>query len=199
MDFAKFKSQRMKISFTDLSESSSKRYDDVTSPIKARRVKSSFFPRREKPINASTTSLKFPASPKSPASPTSPMSPAFPMSPASPTFLTSPTSPISEKFSLPKQRSVAKPIQHSHTASVQRALEIFKSYLSSDGWDFYSESRGVKIYMKEVPGKSTPILRGEAVIFGGFTTYDILSVVKNLDTRKLCELFFFLIDYGFNI
>jgi hypothetical protein len=82
--------------------------------------------------------------------------------------------------------------QHRHTASVQKAFETFKSHLPIDDWNLYSEDKGLKIYMKEFAGKSTPIMRGDGVISGGFTTYDILSVIKNLDMRKLCKLVYIL-------
>uniref|UniRef100_U9TNC5 START domain-containing protein n=1 Tax=Rhizophagus irregularis (strain DAOM 181602 / DAOM 197198 / MUCL 43194) TaxID=747089 RepID=U9TNC5_RHIID len=77
--------------------------------------------------------------------------------------------------------------QHRHTESVQKAFEMFKSHLPMDDWNLYSEDKGLKIYMKEFVGKSTPIMRGDGVISGGFTTYDILSVIKNLDMRKLWD------------
>jgi hypothetical protein len=80
-----------------------------------------------------------------------------------------------------------KPIQHRHTAAVKNALEKFISHIPLDGWNYYSENDGVKIYTKECVGSSTPVLRGDGVIPGGFTTYDILSVIRNLDVRAMCK------------
>uniref|UniRef100_A0A1D1ZJI2 StAR-related lipid transfer protein 5 n=1 Tax=Anthurium amnicola TaxID=1678845 RepID=A0A1D1ZJI2_9ARAE len=81
----------------------------------------------------------------------------------------------------------AKPIRHRHTESVKKAFETFKSHLPMDNWNISSEDNGLKIYVKEFPGKSTPIMRGDGVISGGFTIYDILSLIKNLDMRKLWD------------
>ncbi|PKC66456.1 Bet v1-like protein [Rhizophagus irregularis] len=139
---------------------------------------------------------------------TSPTSPTSPASPASSIFPTSPTSPIgttreiqndstpspasltqlhSATINLSRPKSPTKMTQHRHTESVQKAFEMFKSHLPMDDWNLYSEDKGLKIYMKEFVGKSTPIMRGDGVISGGFTTYDILSVIKNLDMRKLWD------------
>jgi hypothetical protein len=117
---------------------------------------------------------------------------------------TSPVQPLppmilTEKSTITQKKSAANPVQHRHTASLERALESFRSHIPLDGWNFHSEVKGIKIYMKEA-GKSTPIMRGHGVIAGGFTTYDILSVIKSL---KLCTfisffyLFLFLLKNSF--
>ncbi|CAI2184744.1 8341_t:CDS:2, partial [Funneliformis geosporum] len=106
---------------------------------------------------------------------------------SSPIQQDSPTTTTANGFSLSQPENSPKPIQHRHTVPIQRALDIFNSHLPLNGWNFNSENKTVKIYAKEHAGKSTPIMRGDSVISGGFTTYDILCVIINLDTRKLWD------------
>ncbi|RIA92501.1 hypothetical protein C1645_765000 [Glomus cerebriforme] len=107
---------------------------------------------------------------------------ALSMSPVEPL---SPTGITENVLSSPK--NFAKPMQHRHTEAVRKAFETFKSHVPMDGWKLYSENDYLKIYTKETDGKSTPILRGDGVISGGFSTFDILSIIKNLDMRKLWD------------
>ncbi|CAG8824487.1 25002_t:CDS:2, partial [Dentiscutata erythropus] len=53
-------------------------------------------------------------------------------------------------------------------------------------WNFYAESKGVKIYQK-YKEKPMPYLRGDATIYGGFHPADILSYIITLDSRKLWD------------
>ncbi|CAG8647319.1 6886_t:CDS:2, partial [Ambispora gerdemannii] len=79
-------------------------------------------------------------------------------------------------------------IQHRHSDPLYKALTTLKSYAESlDGWELYTENKGVKIYMKEIPGKSMPIMRGEATITGGWTAEDLLATILDPSCRKLWD------------
>ncbi|GBB84581.1 hypothetical protein RclHR1_11150006 [Rhizophagus clarus] len=104
-------------------------------------------------------------------------SPSIPLLPSPP--LSSPPSPPS-----PHPSS----IKHKHTDAVNAAVKIFKDNIKDlEGWKFYSENKGVKVYTKDVAGRSTPIIRGDYTITGGYTAEDLLSVIKNLDLRKFWD------------
>jgi hypothetical protein len=95
-----------------------------------------------------------------------------------------PSPPLSSPSSPP---SPPPPVNHQHTDAVNAAVTTFKDNIKSlEGWNFYSENKGVKIYTKDV-GRSTPIIRGDYTLFGSYTADDLLSVIKNLDLRKLCK------------
>jgi hypothetical protein len=170
-DLMEVKHLRRKISFTDIDEINSKQ-NNVTflTPTTEEEIQN------DPSIHQDDHESLLPSTPSSPTRPITHVQP--------PSLII--TERIPPPPTIPPTKSIAKPVQHRHTASVQRALETFKSHLPLDGWSFYSENKNVKIYMKECDGKSTPIMRGDIVI-SGFTTYDILSVIKNLDTRKLWD------------
>ncbi|CAG8585470.1 7758_t:CDS:2 [Acaulospora morrowiae] len=86
-----------------------------------------------------------------------------------------------------KQNSLRK-ITHRHTESANRAVAKIKFLTSNyDGWNLYTDNQGVKIFMRDVPDKSTPQVRGETIISDGFTPEDILSVIVSMDMRKLWD------------
>ncbi|CAG8624890.1 10874_t:CDS:2, partial [Gigaspora rosea] len=102
--------------------------------------------------------------------------------------------PFLEKPLIPKHESqdlsklIKKPVKsHNYYNEAQKALELFK-LLANDlnGWNFYAESKGVKIYQKD-SGKPMPYLRGDAVIYGEFHPADILSYIITLDSRKIWD------------
>jgi len=164
------KSPRKKISFTDV-------YHSVSPASTTREIQNDSLSHQDNSDSPNRSS-----SPKSPPLPTRTMS-----------SMQQPSSTI-DTVNV-SQPDLAKPIQHRHTESIRKALEKFKSHVPLDGWEYYSENNGVKIHVKTYTGNSTPMMRGDAVISGGFTTYDILSVIINLDTRKLCKLtFLFIIE-----
>ncbi|CAJ0650869.1 10256_t:CDS:10 [Entrophospora sp. SA101] len=77
---------------------------------------------------------------------------------------------------------------HRHTNALKKALDKFKSESSSlQGWNLYSENKGFKIYMKDVVGKSTPLIRGEMAITGGYTAEDVYAIAYSLDMKKLWD------------
>lgn len=77
---------------------------------------------------------------------------------------------------------------HRHTNALKKALDKFKSESSSlEGWSLYSENKGFKIYMKDVVGKSTPLIRGEMAITGGYTAEDVYAIAYSLDMKKLWD------------
>ncbi|CAJ0850861.1 16256_t:CDS:2 [Entrophospora sp. SA101] len=77
---------------------------------------------------------------------------------------------------------------HRHSETLRAAIDNFKSQARSlDGWNFYSNDKGVKIYTKDVGGKSIPMIRGESRISGGFTVEDILSIINSVEMRKIWD------------
>nr|CAG8596285.1 14438_t:CDS:2 [Entrophospora candida] len=77
---------------------------------------------------------------------------------------------------------------HRHSNALKKALDKFKSESSSlQGWNLYSENKGFKIYMKDVVGKSTPLIRGEMAITGGYTAEDVYAIAYSLDMKKLWD------------
>nr|CAG8532966.1 9936_t:CDS:10 [Entrophospora candida] len=77
---------------------------------------------------------------------------------------------------------------HRHSETLRAAMDNFKSQARSlDGWNFYSNDKGVKIYSKDVGGKSIPMIRGESRISGGFTVEDILSIINSVEMRKIWD------------
>ncbi|CAG8705341.1 5206_t:CDS:2, partial [Ambispora leptoticha] len=94
----------------------------------------------------------------------------------------------SPKSPIPQKSQDRVPIKHRHSDLVHKALTTLKKYGESlDGWEFYSENKGVKIYMKEVPGKTMPIMRGEATITGGWTVDDLLATILDPSCRKIWD------------
>jgi len=117
--------------------------------------------------------------------PTSPVQskPTIPSLPSPP--LSSP--PLSSLIS-PSPHSPRLPIKHQYTDDVNAAVAVFKDNIKTfEGWDLYSENKGVKVYIKDIAGRSTPMIRGDYTLLGSFTADDFLSVIKNLDLRKFWD------------
>jgi len=118
------------------------------------------------------------------AQPTSPIRskpPIIPSLPSPPLSLPPPSSP--QSYSPPPS-----PTRHQHSDAVNAAVKSFKDNIKTfEGWNFYSENKGVKIYTKDITGRSTPMFRGDYTLIGSFTTEDFLSVIKNLDLRKFWD------------
>ncbi|CAG8549928.1 10040_t:CDS:2 [Paraglomus brasilianum] len=75
-----------------------------------------------------------------------------------------------------------------HIDKMQAALAAFKKQVEDkSGWQFHTESKGVKTYMKDIPGKSMPMMRGEQTFKGQWTADDILAVINSLDFRPLWD------------
>ncbi|CAG8555102.1 4081_t:CDS:2 [Paraglomus occultum] len=78
--------------------------------------------------------------------------------------------------------------QHRHIDKIQAALAAFKKQVEDkSGWQFHAESKGVKTYMKDIPGKSMPMMRGEQTFKGHWTADDILAVINSLDFRPFWD------------
>ncbi|CAI2168483.1 3292_t:CDS:2 [Funneliformis geosporum] len=78
--------------------------------------------------------------------------------------------------------------KHRYKNVINKAVTQFKENVNSmDGWQFYSESKGVKIYTKDIEGRTFPIIRGDYTLSGGFTANDCLAILKNLSLRKLWD------------
>lgn len=80
-------------------------------------------------------------------------------------------------------------VNHRHIDKIQAALAAFKKQVDDkSGWQLYSESKGVKTYMKDIPGKSMPMMRGEHTFKGHqWTADDVLAVINSLDFRTLWD------------
>ncbi|RIA88477.1 hypothetical protein C1645_684075, partial [Glomus cerebriforme] len=75
-----------------------------------------------------------------------------------------------------------------YTDDVNRAVEVFKDNAKDlKGWNFYADNKGVKVYTKDITGRSTPMIRGDYTLSGGYTADDFLSVIKNMSLRKLWD------------
>jgi hypothetical protein len=116
---------------------------------------------------------------------------------AQPTDPVQPVSPVIEfaqplpniKFNAPPP-PLYKPkliIKHRHTDTVNKAVATFKNNVDLHGWKFYMENKGVKIYMKDVEGRSNPVIRGDYTINGNFMASDFVAAAKNSNMRKLCK------------
>lgn len=52
-----------------------------------------------------------------------------------------------------------------HAKTTREGLERFKPLADSlDGWQFSSETEGVKLYTRDVPGNPLPMVRGDTVL-----------------------------------
>jgi hypothetical protein len=78
--------------------------------------------------------------------------------------------------------------KHRHTVSLERAVTMFKDNAKTlDGWNFYTENKDIKIYVKDIEGRTNPAIRGEYTFVGNHTAEDLLSVAKNTSLRKTCK------------
>ncbi|CAG8452652.1 4631_t:CDS:2 [Funneliformis mosseae] len=152
--------------------------------------------------------IKHFSSPDTPESQNSPTLATTPRRPINKKPTTPPTSSLRSQTSLTslngkRKKSVPSPLylrddrketfvspqpaqkKHRYKNVITKAIAQFKENVNSmDGWLFYNESKGVKIYTKDVEGRSFPIIRGDYTLSGGFTAFDCLSVLKNLSLRK---------------
>ncbi|CAG8679904.1 16306_t:CDS:2, partial [Acaulospora morrowiae] len=79
-----------------------------------------------------------------------------------------------------------KVIVHRHTESLKDALHYLKSlYDNVNDWTLYTETKGVKVFTMD-GGKPMPIMRGD-ITYTGYDAEDVLSVVANMDFRKLWD------------
>ncbi|CAJ0835834.1 2370_t:CDS:2, partial [Entrophospora sp. SA101] len=77
---------------------------------------------------------------------------------------------------------------HRHSKTLRAAMKSFKSQAKSlSGWELHSDNNGLKIYTKNADGKPTLIMRGELRITGGFTAEDILSIISDIEMRKVWD------------
>nr|CAG8435196.1 5470_t:CDS:2 [Entrophospora candida] len=77
---------------------------------------------------------------------------------------------------------------HRHSKTLRAAMKSFKSQAKSlSGWELHSDNNGLKIYTKNADGKHTPIMRGGLRITGGFTAEDILSIISDIEMRKVWD------------
>ncbi|KAF0397937.1 Bet v1-like protein [Gigaspora margarita] len=77
---------------------------------------------------------------------------------------------------------------HHHQDAASEAIEMLKSLARDQySWVLYSESKGVKVYQKDNPGKSVPYMRGDITIYGNFLPEDICQYAVSLDARKLWD------------
>ncbi|KAF7730724.1 hypothetical protein EC973_001673 [Apophysomyces ossiformis] len=76
-----------------------------------------------------------------------------------------------------------------HAEHNRKALEEFKTLSASlDGWTFSTEKDGVKLYSKDVPGASIPIVRGDIVFkTTEYTVKDVASVATIPGCRKIWD------------
>ncbi|KAI8850706.1 hypothetical protein BC829DRAFT_388686 [Chytridium lagenaria] len=79
---------------------------------------------------------------------------------------------------------VAKHRPHRHTQAGDRALKLLLDLEPLDGWDFQQEKNGVKIHTRPVEGVSIPIVRGDGLIEGDWTTQEVFSVIRSSNCRK---------------
>ncbi|CAG8588046.1 3423_t:CDS:2, partial [Dentiscutata heterogama] len=84
--------------------------------------------------------------------------------------------------------TVKKVKLHPHYDTALEAIKLLKSLArDQNSWELYSESKGVKVYLKDIPGKSVPCMRGDITIYGDFLPDDICSYTTSLDARKLWD------------
>ncbi|CAG8514083.1 18432_t:CDS:2 [Dentiscutata erythropus] len=121
------------------------------------------------------------SSPHASPSHVSPSRASSPHTPASPSFV-SPSVVLEESLisqSLKKDR---------HKGSANNVLSKLKTLASNlDGWEFYKEEQGVDIYTREGITNSIPMTRGDIKITGRHKPEDILSIISELEMRKLWD------------
>ncbi|KAI8819534.1 uncharacterized protein EV422DRAFT_96056 [Fimicolochytrium jonesii] len=72
-----------------------------------------------------------------------------------------------------------------HHAAAENALQRSMELEADDaGFVLHSINNGVRISQKTVPGKTMPIVRGDAQLEGAYTTQEVLSVLKSAAARK---------------
>lgn len=76
-----------------------------------------------------------------------------------------------------------------HAETTRKALTYLKELTGSlDGWDFASESNGVKLYRKTVDGQTLPIVRGDTILPGKeYTLSQVAAVATSPGSRKVCK------------
>lgn len=76
-----------------------------------------------------------------------------------------------------------------HAETTRKALSYFKELSDSlDGWDFASETSGVKLYKKTVEGQALPIVRGDTILSGkDYTLSQVAAVATQPGCRKICK------------
>ncbi|CAG8628524.1 6068_t:CDS:2, partial [Racocetra persica] len=105
-----------------------------------------------------------------------------------------PVPPSSPQAMSPRNMSITSDVNQSlrhdrHHNSAIKALSKLKTLANDlNGWEFHTEERGVKIYVKEGISNTLPMTRGDAKIVGKYTADDILSVISELEMRKICKL-----------
>ncbi|KAJ3104729.1 hypothetical protein HDU97_008908 [Phlyctochytrium planicorne] len=73
---------------------------------------------------------------------------------------------------------------HRHTQAGDRALNLLFALESLEGWEFQQERSGIKIHTRPVDGLSIPIVRGDGLIDGDWTTQEVFSVIRSSNCRK---------------
>ncbi|KAI8580176.1 hypothetical protein K450DRAFT_238513 [Umbelopsis ramanniana AG] len=76
-----------------------------------------------------------------------------------------------------------------HAETTRKALAYLKELTGSlDGWDFSSESNGVKLYSKTVDGQTLPIVRGDTILPGKeYTLAQVAAVATSPGSRKVWD------------
>ncbi|KAG2177148.1 hypothetical protein INT43_007805 [Umbelopsis isabellina] len=76
-----------------------------------------------------------------------------------------------------------------HAETTRKALTYFKELADSlDGWDFASETSGVKLYKKTVEGQALPIVRGDIILSGkDYTLSQVAAVATQPGCRKIWD------------
>ncbi|TPX68871.1 hypothetical protein SpCBS45565_g02823 [Spizellomyces sp. 'palustris'] len=77
------------------------------------------------------------------------------------------------------------PSTNPHSEAAQLSLRLLQSLEPEDaGWEFHSQTSGVRISQRAVAGAQMPMVRGDAIIQGPWTAQEIVSVVKSATARR---------------
>ncbi|CAG8472636.1 11472_t:CDS:10 [Dentiscutata heterogama] len=108
-----------------------------------------------------------------------------------------PILPLSSPHVSPKSLINQSLKKDRHKGSANNVLYKLKTLASNlDGWEFYKEEQGIDIYTREGITNSMPMTRGDIKITGRHKPEDILSIISELEMRKLWDDRF---DEGVNI
>ncbi|KAJ3317259.1 hypothetical protein HDU76_001265 [Blyttiomyces sp. JEL0837] len=72
-------------------------------------------------------------------------------------------------------------------AAIDKAFAYIKELHAATDFKPHSESKGVKISMKEIEGSTLPITRGDITFPAKYDVESILKVVRSVDARKVWD------------